>query len=220
MLSLLRHTSFNDNTLIIFSADHGEACGSHQLFQKFALYEESVRVPFIVSCLGEGISIEKERFDNTHFVSGVDLLPTVCDYANIETPEASQGMSLRPLVEGKDTNWREHVYIESNYWGRAIITDQHKYITEYIPKTTEDFIPPGPDEKQLGLVQLFDKQNDPGENVNLAYKPNYQEVIDTCRDKLLKQESQLNRQKIVHKGPQNTITNWGNRLQDFWQNGK
>ncbi len=220
VLSLLRHTSFNDNTLIIFSADHGEACGSHQLFQKFALYEESVRVPFIVSCLREGISIEKERFDNTHFVSGVDLLPTVCDYANIETPEASQGMSLRPLVERNDTNWREHAYIESNYWGRAIITDQHKYITEYIPKTTEDFIPPGPDEKQLGLVQLFDKQNDPGENVNLAYEPNYQEVIDTCRDKLLKQESQLNRQKNVHNRPQNTITNWGNRLQDYWQNSK
>ncbi|MYG00083.1 sulfatase-like hydrolase/transferase [Candidatus Poribacteria bacterium] len=220
VLSLLRQTSFNDNTLIIFSADHGEACGSHQLFQKFALYEESVRVPFIVSCLGEGISVETERFDDTHFVSGVDILPTVCDYANIETPEGCQGMSLRPLVEGKNINWREHTYIESNYWGRAIVSDEYKYVTEYIPKTTEDFIPPGPDEKQLGLVQLFDKHNDPGENVNLAYEPNYQEVIDAFREKLLKQESQLNRQKIVHKGPQNTITNWGNRLQDFWQNGK
>ena len=220
ILTLLQQTHFCDNTLVIFSADHGEACGSHQMFQKFALYEESVRVPFIISGLGDGIAVEKNKFDDTHFVSGVDLLPTVCDYADVDIPEGCQGRSLQPLAEGTDIPWREYAYIESNYWGRAIIADDYKYITEYIPKTTEDFIPPGPDSKQLGLVQLFDKHNDPGENVNLAYEPNYQEVIDAFREKLLKHESQLNRQKIVHKRPQHTITNWGNRLQDFWQNGK
>ena len=57
------------------------------MFQKFTLYEESVRVPFIVACLGDGISVEKDRFDKTHFVSGVDLFPTVCDYASVDAPE-------------------------------------------------------------------------------------------------------------------------------------
>lgn len=55
MLVLLEQTSLHENTLIIFSADHGEACGSHQMFQKFTLYEESVRVLFIVAYLGDGI---------------------------------------------------------------------------------------------------------------------------------------------------------------------
>ena len=179
-----------------------------------------MRVPLIISCLGEGISVEKERFDDTHFVSSVDLFPTVCDYAGVDTPEECQGMSLRPFTVGKDVTWREHAYIESNYWGRAIVTDQYKYVTEYIPKTSEDFVPPGPDTEQLGLVQLFDKQDDPGETMNLADVPEYQDVIKACREKLLAQESQLNQQQIVHPGPQRIISNWGKRLQEYWQHGR
>ena len=72
------------------------------MFQKFTLYEESVRVPFIVTCLGEEIPVEKDRFDETHFVSGVDLFPTVCDYAGIDVPEGVQGLSVRPLAEGRE----------------------------------------------------------------------------------------------------------------------
>ena len=220
VISLLHQTSFYDNTLIIFSADHGEACGSHQLFQKFALYEESVRVPFIISCLGEGVSVKKDQFNDVHFVSGVDLFPTVCDYAGVDTPERCQGMSLRPLAEGNDVPWREYAYIESNYWGRSIVTDQYKYVTEYKPKVTEDFIPPGPDAEQLGLAQLFDRENDPFETVNLADVPDYQDVIKTCREKLLNQESKLNRQQIVHSGPKRVISNWGERLRNYWQHGR
>ncbi|MCY4402499.1 MAG: sulfatase-like hydrolase/transferase [Candidatus Poribacteria bacterium] len=220
ILSVLQQTYLCDNTLVIFSADHGEACGSHQMFQKFALYEESVRVPFIVSCLGDGITVEKDQFDDTHFVSGVDLLPTVCDYARVDIPEGCQGRSLRPLAEGADISWREFAFIESNYWGRAIVTDEYKFITEYIPKVTEDFIPPGPDNEQLGLIQLFDRQNVPGETVNLAYEPRYQDVIKENRKQLLDQESKLNRQQIVNHNPQRVITNWGKRVREYWENGK
>lgn len=216
-LSLLKQTSFCDRTLIIFSADHGEACGSHQLFQKFDLYEESVRVPFIVSCLGDGVDVGKGCMNEKHFVSGVDFFPTVCDYADIEIPDRCQGMSVRPIVEGKDTEWREYVYIESNYWGRAVITDDYKYVTEYKPKAVEDFVPPGPDSEQLGLVQLFNKHDDPWEKRNLAVEPEYQEVISSCRDKLLRIESRLNRQEIKQNGPRNVIYNWGKRLREYWE---
>ena len=220
VLSILERTPFCDNTVIIFSADHGEACGSHQMFQKFALYEESVRVPFIISCLGDGVPIKKDRLDDDYFVSGVDLLPTVCDYAGIDVPEPCQGMSLRPLAEGQDVPWRDYAYIESNYWGRAIVTDSCKYITEYKPKDIEDFLPPGPDSEQLGLEQLFDRKSDPWETVNLADKPEYQELINSCRNKLLEQESCLNRREIVHQNPKRTIRNWGNRLREYWKHGK
>ncbi len=220
VLSLLRQTSFCDNTLIIFSADHGEACGSHQLFQKFALYEESVQVPFIISCLGEGVSVQKDRFDETHFVSSVDLFPTVSDYADSDTPKGCQGMSLRALAEGKDIPWREYAYIESNYWGRAIVTDRYKYVTEYKPKAVEDFVPPGPAAEQLGLAQLFDLHDDPCETKNLAEDAAYGEVVKECREKLLAQENKLNRQQIVHQGPQRVISNWGKRLREYWEHGR
>lgn len=219
VLTILKQTPFCDNTVIIFSADHGEACGSHQMFQKFALYEESVRVPFIISCLGEGVAITKEHLDEKYFVSGVDLFPTVCDYASIDIPETCQGMSLRPLVEGKNIPWRQYAYIESNYWGRSIVTDKHKFITEYKPKEIEDFLPPGPDAEQLGRIQLFESTNDPYETVNLVDSPEHQDVINSCREKLLDQESQLNRREIVHQNPKRTIRNWGNRLREYWNHG-
>ena len=217
VLALLRETSRHHNTLIIFSADHGEACGSHQMFQKFTLYEESVRVPFIVACLGEGIPVEKDRFDETHFISGVDLFPTVCDYAGIDVPEGVQGLSACSLAEGKDVPWRDYAYIESNYWGRAIVTDRYKYVTEYKPKAVEDFQPPGPDTDQLGLAQLFDRQNDPGETENLVGNPIYDEVVKICRNKLFAQEAGLHRQQIVHPSPKRIISNWGDRLRTYWQ---
>ena len=222
VLALLRETSLHHNTLIIFSADHGEACGSHQMFQKFTLYEESVRVPFIVACLGEEVPIEKDRFDETHFVSGVDLFPTVCDYAGIDVPEEVQGLSIRPLAEGRDAPWRDYAYIESNYWGRAIVTDRYKYVTEYKPTSNskfgvEDFQPPGPNAEKLGLAQLFDRQNDPGETENLAGNPTYDEVVKICRNKLFVQEARLHRQQIVHPSPKRVISNWGDRLRTYWQ---
>ena len=220
VLTLLRATDLHENTLIIFSADHGEACGSHQMFQKFTLYEESVRVPFIVACLGDGVPVEKDRCNETHFVSGVDLFPTVCDYADIDVPERVQGMSVRPTVEGKDVPWRDYAYIESNYWGRAVITEQYKYVTEYKPKAVEDFSPPGPDVEQLGLAQLFDRQNDPGETENLAEDTTYSETLKACRDKLIDQETKLDRQQIVHPSPKRIISNWGERLRAYWEHGR
>ena len=220
VLDLLRKTALHENTVIIFSADHGEASGSHQMFQKFTLYEESVRVPFIVACLGEEISIQKERFDKTHFISGVDIFPTICDYAGIDPPEAVQGRSVRPLAEGRDVSWREYAYIESNYWGRAIVTEQYKYITEYKPKETADFLPPGPDAENLGVAQLFNRHVVPSETVNLADVAAYSETVEACREKLFAQEAELRRRQIVHQGSQRIISNWGKRLKDYWTHGE
>ena len=220
VLALLRATGLHERTLIIFSADHGEACGSHQMFQKFTLYEESVRVPFIVACLSDGIAVEKNQFNETHFVSGVDLFPTVCDYANVDVPEQVQGMSVRPIVEGKEVPWRDCAYIESNYWGRAIVSEQYKYVTEYKPKAVEDFSPPGPDAEQLGLAQLFDRQHDPGETENLVGNPIYGEDVKICRDILLTQEAKLYRRQIVHSSPKRIISNWGERLWAYWEHGR
>ena len=217
VLALLRATGRHENTLIVFSADHGEACGSHQLFQKFALYEESVRVPFIVACLGEGVPVEKDRFDDTHFVSGVDIFATLCDYAGVDTPARGHGLSVRPLVEGRAAPWRDHAYIESNYWGRAVVTDRYKYVTEYKPKRVEDFCPPGPDAGLLGCEQLFDRDADPGETENLAADPAYADAVATCRETLLTEEAGLYRQPLRGSSPTRTVMHWGDRLRRYWE---
>ena len=59
VLAALEATGHANDTLILFTADHGEAAGRHRMFQKFTLYEESIRVPFIAACLGAGVTVPK-----------------------------------------------------------------------------------------------------------------------------------------------------------------
>ena len=196
VLAVLENSRFKDNTLILFVSDHGEALGSHRMFQKFTLYEESVRVPFIAACLGDGVEVRKNVFDVNHLTSGIDLLPTVCDYAGIPTEE-NHGLSLRPLISGEGPKgWRDYIYAESNYWGRMIVTADYKYVTEYLPKEEEDFFPPGPDPNLLGVAQLFDLKADPGETRNLAYLEKYQDVVAGLKERLLAHEEGLFRRPL------------------------
>jgi arylsulfatase A-like enzyme len=187
------------------------------MFQKFSLYEASIRVPFIVSTLGSELQVPKGVFDETHFVSGVDLVPTVCDYAGIEPPEDVRGMSLRPLVEGQDVLWREFAFVESNYWGRALIFDRYKYVCEYVPYGNEDdLLPPGPDPERIGLEQIFNLQEDPGETKNLAYEDDRRELVMQFRKMLFDFESGLKRRRIVEEGPVQVIHRWGQRIREHW----
>ena len=230
ILNALEKSRFRDNTLIIFSIDHGEASGCHQTFQKFALYEESIRVPFIVSALSDSLEVPKDVCDHDHLVSGVDLVPTVLDYAGVENPDGVQGLSLRPLVDlgrrppgvagrtmpDHDVRWREFAYVESNYWARAIVTERFKYVTEYRPKIEEDFLPPGPDPDGLGLEQLFDLENDPLEMRNLAGDHRFVDAIEACRGHLFDFEATLNRRPLREGRPRERVRIWSDRLRERW----
>ncbi len=222
LLNALEQSRFRDDTLIIFSVDHGESHGRHRMFQKFTLYDESIRTPFIVSSLGGRFGLPDGAFDNEHLVSGVDLLPTVLDYAGIGAPDGVQGASLRPLAEGLDVAWRDFVYLESNYWGRAIVTPRFKYITEYRPKDEEDFVPPGPDPGAIGIEQLFDLERDPWETRNLAGDPaqadapDYAAALADCRGKLFEFESRLRRRPLRDGYPRAVVTGWGGHLRAAW----
>ncbi len=164
LLDALRQAQIEDNTLIVFTSDHGDMDSAHRLEHKQVLYEESVRVPFIMSYKGV---ITKGVVDGTHLISnGLDLLPTLCDYAGIETPEGMHGGSLRPLAQGKNTSrWRDFVVSESQL-GRMLRTDRFKYCIYDSGENRE---------------QLTDLKNDPGEMRNLATNEEYQDVLDTHR---------------------------------------
>lgn len=217
VLQAVEKSGFRDNTLIIFSVDHGEASGQHQMFQKFSLYEASIRVPFIVASLGSELNIPKDASDETHFVSGVDLLPTVCDYTGITTPSGVQGVSVRPLVEGLKPNWREFCYVESNCWARSLIFDRYKYVGEYIPYGTEqDLEPMKPGPNRIGIEQISDLQEDPLETRNLAFEPDMAERLGAFRQAMSDHENRLNRRRISAGRPAGTIKFWGKRISDYW----
>ncbi len=167
VLNALEDTGQAENTVIVFTSDHGEGRGCHHMTTKNYLYEEALKVPLVVSWpghIGEGVT------NATHLVSGYDLMPTFSDYAGLKPPARMVGRSLRPLLEGKAVEGREFVAAQVQVTGRMIRTPDFKYIT-YQGDPVEQF---------------FDMKHDPGETKNLAGNPKVAGVLDDHR-KLLKE---------------------------------
>ena len=94
-----------DNTYIIYTADHGMAIGRHGLQGKQNLYQHTWRVPLIVK--GPGIKPGSRVEGNVYLL---DLLATFCDLAGIQPPETNEGLSFRPVLEGKQQTVRDVLY--------------------------------------------------------------------------------------------------------------
>jgi len=101
LLEGLQRAGCLDNTYVVYVSDHGDMAGEHGLWWKRTYYEASARVPFLVS--GPGISAGSTCATPVELV---DLFPTFCDWAEIETPEGLDGESLVPLLEGKERKKR------------------------------------------------------------------------------------------------------------------
>jgi len=172
VLAALRAAKLEENTRIIFTADHGECAGAHGFNQKTVLYEESARVPLIVT----GKTVTSGRTSDKLVNTGIDLLPTMLDFAGLEIPEKLPGRSLIPLVRGQAVaNWRDHVVVENNMAqagklngitpqmeGRMVRTERYKYCIYSRGQRRES---------------LVDLQADPGETVDLATDPKQREVL-------------------------------------------
>lgn len=190
--------SRDDDTLIIFTSDHGEGAGRHMRVQKWHPYDESVRVPLIVSWPGQ---VAEDVIDTDHLVSGVDLMSTVCDFAGIPAPPHARGRSLKPLLQG-DTpeSWRDNVYAEIQHTGRMIRTADYKYVKFYAFSGNADkpFIDeegnavqfePGMGHRyeEHPVRLLFDMKKDPWETNNLFEDTQYADVME-AHEKILREE--------------------------------
>ncbi|PHR95373.1 MAG: sulfatase [Blastopirellula sp.] len=94
-----------DNTYIIYTADHGMAIGRHGLQGKQNLYEHTWRVPMIVK--GPGIEAGTRSLGNVYLL---DVLSTICDLAGIDAPVSNEGISFKPVLEGKQDTIRDVMY--------------------------------------------------------------------------------------------------------------
>ena len=185
LLKTLRDTGLDQNTIIVFVSDHGDGNGAHQWNQKTVLYDDPARVPCIVA--GPGV-VAPGRADKAHLINtGLDLVPTFCDYAGIAPPEGSRGRSLRPLAEGRAADWRTQVVSECDLhrkyglsggvYGRMLRTKRYKYVAYSAGKLRE---------------QLFDMQNDPGEMNNLVVDPAFKPILQNHRNRLASQIKETN----------------------------
>jgi arylsulfatase A-like enzyme len=150
VLQALEDSGHHDDTLIVMTADHGEGMGHHQMVRKSSFYDESARVPLLFSWPGH---VAENKTDTIHLTSGLDITPTLCDYAGIAPPANMRGVSLRDILEANGSPSRDFIVSEvTKNTGRMVRTEGYKYIA-YKDNPNE---------------QLFDMKADPGETQNLA----------------------------------------------------
>lgn len=123
MVGILKKRGLYDNTIIMYSSDHGDLLGDHGLFYKQAFYEQSVRVPLIVHA--------PERFKarrSDSLIEQIDLYSTICSLAGAQESPGSQGKSLLPLLEGRDDHVHREAAFSENYFGRMIRYEEWKMV--------------------------------------------------------------------------------------------
>jgi len=159
VLTALRDAGLEDDTVVIYTSDHGEGTAAHRWLGKLSLYEEAVTVPFIVA----GPGVPGGRMDGARLVSGLDVTPTILGYAGVPVPSSMDGTNLKPLVEDASLPGRECVFCaQYRVWkeaveeGRMARTARYKYAAYHPGKPSE---------------MLFDLLEDPGEMRNLAPDP-------------------------------------------------
>ncbi|MGI6537196.1 MAG: sulfatase [Caldicoprobacterales bacterium] len=158
----LKRQNMYDDSLIIFICDHGEMLGSHRLWQKMCLYEESIKIPLFFK-FPKGENIRPRVID--HYVSAVDVMPTICEYIDYYPSHKMSGCSLLDVIKKGAEPKREAVF--SQYDGnkslantqRCIIKDGYKLIVSMFR-----------DEKYL---ELYNISEDPQETVNLIFEKEY-----------------------------------------------
>ncbi|HUT13592.1 MAG TPA: sulfatase-like hydrolase/transferase [Thermoguttaceae bacterium] len=164
VLKALGENGLEKDTVVVFTSDHGDMDAAHRIEHKTTFYEEATRVPLIIRYPGRA---KAGQVDREHLVSsGIDLIPTLCDYAGVAPPEDLEGRSLRPLAEGREAGpWRESLLVE-NEIGFMVHTGRYKYRRYDTGENRE---------------MLNDLQVDPGEMKNFAGDPAYEKILEEHR---------------------------------------
>ena len=190
VLEQLDQLGLADNTVVVYTADHGEMAGEYGLWTKFVLnYDATVHVPLIIrvpNVLPKGVVVEE-------LVGLIDLLPTLCDLANLPTPSQVQGKSLVELSQGRPVEWRDVIFSEIGYPGRAsgrcvlARTHTHAFLQH------ENYGQP--------FEELYDLMIDPWQTRNVVHKEDYQTVRESLGDAIVAWEKSTDHADMIPVGP-------------------
>ncbi|QDV17202.1 Choline-sulfatase [Gimesia panareensis] len=170
VLEALEQAGLSDDTIIVFTSDHGYHLGEHRHWLKTTLFENAARIPLIIA----GPGIQAKGQSTSSLAELTDLYPTLAELCELEPPANLSGVSQAKTLSDPSRQARTSALtqLKLNY---SIRTPQFRY-TEWGPQGTEG-------------VELYDHQSDPEEMKNLAENPEYEQV----RQKL----SRLLRQRVV-----------------------
>jgi arylsulfatase A-like enzyme len=173
LVEKLKELKRHDNTLIVFTSDNGFFLGERGMADKWLMYEESIRVPLIVY---DPRQPEKQRRRTIDAMTlNIDVAPTLLDYAGVKIPEAVQGRSLRPFVNGESPEWRTEWYYEHHFSPKTIPpsegvrTERWKYF------------------RWVGvdpvLEEMYDLKSDPLEEHNLVNEADHAKMLTSLRER-------------------------------------
>lgn len=184
LITYLEEKGLLDETMIVFTSDHGDYLGDHWLSEKDTFHEPSIRIPLIVVDPSAAADTTRGTVQ-TNFVEAIDVLPTFLDFAGGEPqPHRLEGRSLLPLLHGSNSaEWRDCAICETGYAGREarnILGIQPSQCRGYMVRTEawkyilwEGFEP-----------QLFNMVNDPDELVDLGRAPEHETVRRELHERL------------------------------------
>ncbi|MBS3764121.1 MAG: sulfatase-like hydrolase/transferase [Planctomycetes bacterium] len=168
VLDWLRENGEYDNTIVVFTADHGDFAGEHGLFHKnFGIYESIHRIPFLLR-MPDGPTGERRE----GIIESIDMYPTLCELAGLNTPDAVEGESLVPVLRDEGGGKSEALCEWS--WGgpvsriNALRTDRYRLVYY---------------SHEIG-GELYDHQDDSGEMVNRWGDPDYEDVRRELTERL------------------------------------
>lgn len=178
LLDWLEAEGLAENTIVVYTSDQGFFLGDHGWYDKRFMYEESLRMPFIIR---HPRSIQPGTV-NGQMILNVDFTPTFLDYAGVAIPDHFQGSTFRPLLEGATPdNWQTSMYYR--YWMHlshhhvyahyGVRTLRHKLIYYYADALGT---PGSIDDRKEPEWELFDLEKDPYELMNVYHNPAYGDV--------------------------------------------
>ena len=170
VMEALNRLGLADNTIIVFTSDHGYHTGEHGLWQKMSLFEESARVPLLIVAPGaaqQGTVVDAP-------VGLIDVYPTLSELCGVSAPENLQGQSLVPMLKDASVTGRGWTLSqvtrgggagarETSFFGYSLRTPDWRY-TEW-------------DEGHQGR-ELYDHRSDPRELTNLAADPAHAQTVE------------------------------------------
>lgn len=179
LLDALKSLDLLDNTIILFTTDHGNHFKTRNGEYKRSCHESSIRIPAALS--GPGFVGGGQI---AQLVSLVDLPPTLLDAAGLAVPTTMQGRSLLPLIRHEQAAWPDDVFVQisESQVGRAVRTRRWKY----------SLTAPGIDGNSAPSAQrytedfLYDLKADPYELANLIGMPSHRELATVLRRRLIK----------------------------------
>ena len=165
VLTTLKEEGLEDQTIVIFTTDHGFHLGEHRFWMKVSLHEESVRIPFIIKIPGQAPAVCHS------LVELLDLYPTLAELAGLPSPQQLQGKSLIKTFDQADYPLREAAFSVTQ-GGKSFLLRTKKWA--YIQYN----------EDATAGIELYDMEYDPKQYNNLANNPQYSSVVAAFKARL------------------------------------